>query len=180
MKCLLIFYCCCFYQDSLGTQRDDQQNLQQSIEQMFLSVHQKKASLYTLYTISTIWCLHTHICIISVVSNFIDSNKIRHLRQRKLREDKKKLLETINLYNEQVSNEEQIDVAKVESRLAVVGGDSGADLIWPWEMHSSGMGQFFFKVIVSLWSWLNKLMIWRICYSIHTSMPHKRSCSLQC
>lgn len=85
-----------------------------------------------------------------MVSNFIDSNKIRHLRRRKLREDKKKLLETINLYNGQVSNEEQIDVVKVESRLAVVGGDSGADLIWPWEMHSSGMGQFFFKVIVSL------------------------------
>ncbi|XP_051272930.1 uncharacterized protein LOC127372973 [Dicentrarchus labrax] len=101
--------------DSLGTQRDDQQNLQQSIEQMFLSVHQKKASLYTQ----------------------TDSNKIRHLRRRKLREEKKKLLETIKLYNEQVSNEEQIDVVKVESRLSVVGGDTGADLIWPWEVHSS-------------------------------------------
>ncbi|XP_049432758.1 uncharacterized protein LOC125889094 isoform X1 [Epinephelus fuscoguttatus] len=109
--------------DSAGSRCDD---LQQSIEQMFLGVHQKKARLYTQ----------------------TDSNKIRHLRRRKLGEEKKKLLETIKLYNEQVPREERIDVEKVESRLSVVGPDSGTDLIWLWEVHRSGMEQFLSKPIV--------------------------------
>lgn len=67
---------------------------------------------------------------------FIDSNKIRLLRRRKLWEEKKKLLQTIKLYNEQVLDEEErIIEEKVESGLSVGGGDS---LIWPWEVHSSG------------------------------------------
>lgn len=86
----------------------------------------------------------------SVVCNCIDSNKIRHLRRRKLGEEKKKLFETIKLYNEQVPHEEQIDEEKVESRLSVVGPDSGTDLIWPWEVHSSGTEQFLSKPIVSV------------------------------
>ncbi|XP_056130247.1 uncharacterized protein si:dkey-93l1.9 isoform X1 [Lampris incognitus] len=85
--------------DCVGTRCDDQHNLQQSIEHMFLGVHQKKASLYTQ----------------------TDGNKIRHLRKRKLGEEKKKLFETIKLYNEQVPDEEQIDEVKVESRRSVVG-----------------------------------------------------------
>jgi len=50
-------------------------------------------------------------------------------------EEKRKLLETIKLYNEQVADEERIIEEKVETGLSV-GGDS---LIWPWEVHSSGM-----------------------------------------
>ncbi|KAK7127832.1 hypothetical protein R3I93_005543 [Phoxinus phoxinus] len=101
--------------DSVGTRcEDDQHERQKSIEQMFLGVHQKKASLY----------------------NQTDSNKIRHLRRRKLWEEKRKLLQTIKLYNEQVADEERIVEEKVESGLSVGGGDS---LIWPWEVHSSGM-----------------------------------------
>ncbi|XP_056138219.1 uncharacterized protein LOC130114380 [Lampris incognitus] len=111
--------------DCVGTRCDDQHNLQQSIEHMFLGVHQKKASLYTQ----------------------TDSNKIHHLRRRKLGEEKKKLFETIKLYNEQVPDEEQIDEAKVESRLSVVGDDSGADLIWPWEVHSSDSSNILTKKI---------------------------------
>ncbi|KAF4097447.1 hypothetical protein G5714_021455 [Onychostoma macrolepis] len=103
-------------EDSVGTGCDDQHNLQKSIEQMFLGVHQKKASLY----------------------NQTDSNKIRHLRRRKLWEEKRKLLEAIKLYNEQVPDEERIAEEKVVSGLSVERGDSGADsLIWPWEVHSS-------------------------------------------
>ncbi|XP_028432432.1 uncharacterized protein LOC114554662 [Perca flavescens] len=101
--------------DSAGTRCDDQQPLQESIEEMFLAVHHRKASLY----------------------NQTDSNKIRQLRRRKLGEEKKKLFEKIKLYNEQVADEERILEDKVESRLSVVEGDSGADcLIWPWEVHS--------------------------------------------
>ncbi|XP_039681977.1 uncharacterized protein LOC120575326 [Perca fluviatilis] len=101
--------------DSAGTRCDDQQPLQESIEEMFLAVHHRKASLY----------------------NQTDSNKIRQLRRRKLGEEKKKLFEKIKLYNEQVADEERILEEKVESRLSVVEGDSGADcLIWPWEVHS--------------------------------------------
>ncbi|KAL7397175.1 hypothetical protein ABVT39_017999 [Epinephelus coioides] len=106
--------------DSAGSRCDD---LQQSIEQMFLGVHQKKARLYTQ----------------------TDSNKIRHLRRRKLGEEKKKLLEMIKLNNEQVPHEEWIDVEKVESRLSVVGPDSGTDLIWPWEVHSSDSSNILTK-----------------------------------
>lgn len=70
----------------------------------------------------------------------LDSNKIRHLRRRKLGEEKKKLFQTIKTYNEQVPEEERIDEDKVESRLSVVGQESGTDsLIWPWELHSGGM-----------------------------------------
>ncbi|XP_029921386.1 uncharacterized protein LOC115369027 [Myripristis murdjan] len=101
--------------DSSGTRNSDQQDLQQSIEQLFLGVYQKKASLY----------------------NQTDSNKIRHLRRRKLGEEKRKLFDTIKTYNEEVPEEERIDADKVESRLSVVGEESGADsLIWPWELHS--------------------------------------------
>ncbi|XP_039634767.1 uncharacterized protein LOC120544936 isoform X2 [Perca fluviatilis] len=56
--------------DSAGTRCDDQQPLQESIEEMFLAVHHRKASLY----------------------NQTD-NKIRQLQGRKLGEDKKKLFE---------------------------------------------------------------------------------------
>ncbi|KAK2906701.1 hypothetical protein Q8A67_005686 [Cirrhinus molitorella] len=95
---------------------DDQSNLQKSIEQMFLGVHQKKASLY----------------------NQTDSNKIRHLRRRRLWEEKRKLFDTIKLYNEQVPDEERIVEEKVVSGLSVAGGDREAEsVIWPWEVHSS-------------------------------------------
>ncbi|XP_026064526.1 uncharacterized protein LOC113047387 [Carassius auratus] len=67
-----------------------------------------------------------------------DSNKIRHLHRRKLWEEKRKLLQAIKLYNEQVPDEERIAEEKVVRGLSVGAGDSGADsLIWPWEVHSS-------------------------------------------
>lgn len=51
-------------------------------------------------------------------------------------------METIKLYNEQVLEAERIVEEVVESKLSVVGGDSGADsLIWLWEVHSSGREQ---------------------------------------
>ncbi|XP_059361847.1 uncharacterized protein LOC132101149 [Carassius carassius] len=63
------------------------------------------------------------------------ATKIQHLRRRKLYEEKRKRLQAIKLYNEQVPDEERIAEEKVVS---VGGGDSGADsLIWPWEVHSS-------------------------------------------
>ncbi|XP_016116980.1 uncharacterized protein [Sinocyclocheilus grahami] len=54
---------------------------------------------------------------------------------------KRKVLQAIKLYNEQVPDEEERSITeeKVVSGLSVGGGDSGPDsLIWPWEVHSSG------------------------------------------
>lgn len=60
----------------------------------------------------------------------IDSNKIRQL------------FKVIKQYNEQVAEEEGKNKEMVESRLSVVGYDSGENsLIWPWEVHSTGMEQ---------------------------------------
>lgn len=72
----------------------------------------------------------------------IDSNKIRQMRRRKLGEEKRKLFEAIKRYNEQVPEKEGINEQMVESRLSMVGHGSGEDsLIWPWEVHSTGMEQ---------------------------------------
>ena len=79
------------------------------------------------------------------VSVTADSNKIRHLRRRKLWTEKKKLFEKIWLYNQQVPEEERIVEEKVEGKLSLLGGNDEEDsLIWPWEMHSSGMKTFMF------------------------------------
>ncbi|CAL8383211.1 unnamed protein product [Gadus morhua 'NCC'] len=72
--------------DAVGTGSDDQHQLQKSIEEIFLGVHQKKENLY----------------------NQTDSNKIRNLRRRKLWTEKKKLFEKIWLYNQQEPEEERI------------------------------------------------------------------------
>ncbi|XP_059902693.1 uncharacterized protein LOC132453773 [Gadus macrocephalus] len=104
--------------DAVGSGSDDQHQLQKSIEEIFLGVHQKKANLY----------------------NQTDGNKIRHLRRRKLWTEKKKLFEKIRLYNQQVPEEERIVEEKVEGKLSLLGGNDEEDsLIWPWEMHSSGI-----------------------------------------
>ncbi|XP_077061924.1 uncharacterized protein LOC143714596 [Siphateles boraxobius] len=95
-------------------------NVRNLLNKCFLVFIKKKASLY----------------------NQTDSNKVRHLRRRKLWEEKRKLLETIKLYNEQVADEERIVEEKVESRLSVGEGDS---LLWPWEMHSSESSNIFTK-----------------------------------
>ena len=79
------------------------------------------------------------------VSVTADSNKIRNLRRRKLWTEKKKLFEKIRLYNQQVPEEERIVEEKVEGKLSLLGGNDEEDsLIWPWEMHSSGMRTFMF------------------------------------
>ena len=108
---------------------------------------------YKALTVLHVSYLHTHTCALCFLYFVtIDSNKIRQLRRRKLGEEKKKLFEKIKLYNEQVADEERILEDKVESRLSVVEGDSGADcLIWPWEVHSRGIEQFLYVFIASIY-----------------------------
>ncbi|XP_076874430.1 uncharacterized protein LOC143524906 [Brachyhypopomus gauderio] len=81
------------------------------------------------------------------VYNNTDSNKIRHLRRKKLREEKRKLFESIKCYNEQVPEEGRINTELVESKLcAGAKGDGGADsLIWPWEICRSETTSVFTK-----------------------------------
>jgi hypothetical protein len=44
-----------------------------------------------------------------------------------------------------VPEEERIVEEKVEGKLSLLGGNDEEDsLIWPWEMHSSGMKTFMF------------------------------------
>ncbi|GAA6102341.1 uncharacterized protein LOC113647498 isoform X1 [Tachysurus ichikawai] len=84
--------------------------LQQSIEGLYLSVSQRKQTLY-----------HQN-----------DSSKFRHRLRRKLAEDKKHLLQDIQKYNGLV--QANIDVATVEHSL---NGESSVSQIWPWEVHGS-------------------------------------------
>ncbi|XP_050974976.1 uncharacterized protein LOC127170781 [Labeo rohita] len=87
--------------------------LQQSIEGLYLSVRQRKQTLYR--------------------QN--DSSKFRHRLQRKLAEDKKLLLQEIEKYNGLVlDSASNIDVAVVEHSLT---GESTVSQIWPWEVHGS-------------------------------------------
>ncbi|XP_050957788.1 uncharacterized protein LOC127158862 [Labeo rohita] len=87
--------------------------LQQSIEGLYLSVRQRKQTLYR--------------------QN--DSSKLRHRLRRKLAEDKKLLLQEIDKYNGLVLNTAtNIDVAVVEHSLT---GESTVSQIWPWEVHGS-------------------------------------------
>ncbi|XP_067269595.1 uncharacterized protein [Pseudorasbora parva] len=87
--------------------------LQQSIEGLYLSVRQRKQTLYR--------------------QN--DSSKIRHRLRRKLAEDKKLLLQEIQKYNDHVlDSATNIDIAVVEHSLT---GESTVCQIWPWEVHGS-------------------------------------------
>ncbi|KAF3842624.1 hypothetical protein F7725_024575 [Dissostichus mawsoni] len=74
----------------------DNQSLQMSIEQLFLGLCQKKACLY----------------------RQTDSNKIRQLRRKRLREEKTKLLVAIRQYNTGQPPEGNIQEEEVERRLS--------------------------------------------------------------
>ncbi|XP_072563712.1 uncharacterized protein [Paramormyrops kingsleyae] len=98
---------------SNASQGATHRGLQQSIEGLYLSVRQRKTTLYR--------------------QN--DSSKFRHRLRRKLAEDKKLLLQEIEKYNGLVlDSASNIDVAVVEHSLA---GESTVSQIWPWEVHGS-------------------------------------------
>ncbi|XP_076616610.1 uncharacterized protein LOC143339323 [Chaetodon auriga] len=92
-----------------GTTRTE---LQQSIVGLYLSVRQRKQTLYR--------------------QN--DSSKLRHRLRRKLGEDKKLLLQAMQRYNSLVSGSAAIDVAVVDNAFA---GESTVSLLWPWEVHGN-------------------------------------------
>ncbi|KAK9970033.1 hypothetical protein ABG768_028172 [Culter alburnus] len=98
---------------SHATQGTTHRGLQQSIEGLYLSVRQRKQTLYR--------------------QN--DSSKFRHRLRRKLAEDKKLLLQEMQKYNGLVlDSATNIDVAAVEHSLT---GESSVSQIWPWEVHGS-------------------------------------------
>ncbi|KAJ8353405.1 hypothetical protein SKAU_G00209720 [Synaphobranchus kaupii] len=90
-----------------------QQTLQQSIEGLFVSIHQRKHSLYR--------------------QN--DSNKLRHRLRQKLAEEKRRLFDQIRRYNT-LAAEDKIDEALIEGRLAGLGSGTEAQ-IWPWDANIS-------------------------------------------
>ncbi|XP_033938465.1 uncharacterized protein [Pseudochaenichthys georgianus] len=95
-----------------GTSEDILQTaLQQGIEGLYLSVRQRKQSLYR--------------------QN--DSSKLRHRLRRKLADDKKRLNQEILKYNQLVHDSARgIDVAALEHSLS---GGSIMSTLWPWEVH---------------------------------------------
>ncbi|KAK9972431.1 hypothetical protein ABG768_025738 [Culter alburnus] len=98
---------------SHATQGTTHRGLQQSIEGLYLSVRQRKQTLY-----------HQN-----------DSSKFRHRLRRKLAEDKKLLLQEMQKYNGLVlDSATNIDVAAVEHSLT---GESSVSQIWLWEVHGS-------------------------------------------
>ncbi|XP_047657921.1 uncharacterized protein LOC113647498 isoform X3 [Tachysurus fulvidraco] len=98
---------------SHASQGTTPRGLQQSIEGLYLSVRQRKQTLYR--------------------QN--DSSKFRHRLRRKLAEDKKHLLQEIQHYNGLVQDSAtNIDVATVEHSL---NGENNVSQIWPWEVHGS-------------------------------------------
>ncbi|KAI4824974.1 hypothetical protein KUCAC02_020680 [Chaenocephalus aceratus] len=92
----------------------DNQSLQRSIEQLFLGLCQKKACLY----------------------RQTDSNKIRQLRRKRLREEKTKLLAAIHQYNTGQPPETEIQEEEVERRPSAEQQTTDS-LIWPWEVQSN-------------------------------------------
>ncbi|XP_033937549.1 uncharacterized protein [Pseudochaenichthys georgianus] len=103
-----------------GTSEDILQTaLQQGIEGLYLSVRQRKQSLYR--------------------QN--DSSKLRHRLRRKLADDNKRLNQEILKYNQLVHDSARgIDVAALEHSLS---GGSIMSALWPWEVH--GMANFTAK-----------------------------------
>ncbi|XP_030265168.1 uncharacterized protein LOC115576745 isoform X4 [Sparus aurata] len=89
-----------------------QSELQQSIVGLYLSIRQRKQSVYR--------------------QN--DSSKFRHRLRRKLGEDKKLLLQEMQRYNGLVPDSAAVDVAAVESTFT---GGSTVSPLWPWEVHGS-------------------------------------------
>ncbi|KAI9520655.1 hypothetical protein NQZ68_015575 [Dissostichus eleginoides] len=105
--------------ETSGTSEDILQTaLQQSIEGLYLSVRQRKQSLYR--------------------QN--DSSKLRHRLRRKLADDKKRLNQEILKYNQLVHDSARGIDAAVEHSLS---GGSIMSALWPWEVH--GMANFTAK-----------------------------------
>ncbi|XP_030263836.1 uncharacterized protein LOC115575724 [Sparus aurata] len=94
------------------TEGTTQSELQQSSVGLYLSVRQRKQSLYR--------------------QN--DSSKFRHRLRRKLGEDKKLLLQEMQRYNGLVPDSAAVDVAAVENTFT---GESTVSPQWPWEVHGS-------------------------------------------
>ncbi|KAK1891309.1 G polyprotein [Dissostichus eleginoides] len=101
--------------ETSGTSEDILQTaLQQSIEGLYLSVRQRKQSLYR--------------------QN--DSSKLRHRLRRKLADDKKRLNQEILKYNQLVHDSARGIDAAVEHSLS---GGSIMSALWPWEVHGMGI-----------------------------------------
>ncbi|KAF3837698.1 hypothetical protein F7725_009466, partial [Dissostichus mawsoni] len=99
--------------------------LQQSIEGLYLSVRQRKQSLYR--------------------QN--DSSKLRHRLRRKLADDKKRLNQEILKYNQLVHDSARgIDVAAVEHSLS---GGSIMSALWPWEVHGMAKKKILDQVMLT-------------------------------
>ncbi|KAF3837670.1 hypothetical protein F7725_009438 [Dissostichus mawsoni] len=101
----------CFLLFTQDNTSGDNQSLQMSIEQLFLGLCQKKACLY----------------------RQTDSNKIRQLRRKRLREEKTKLLAAIRQYNTGQPPEGEIQEEEVERRLSAEQQTTDS-LIWPWKI----------------------------------------------
>ncbi|KAF4098004.1 hypothetical protein G5714_022012 [Onychostoma macrolepis] len=100
---------------SHGSQGTAHRGLQQSIEGLYLSVRQRKQTLYS--------------------QN--DSSKLRHRLRRKLAEDKKLLLQETEKYSGLVlDSATNTDVAVVERSLT---GESTVSQIWPWEVQGTNI-----------------------------------------
>ncbi|KAI9525701.1 hypothetical protein NQZ68_006250 [Dissostichus eleginoides] len=98
--------------------------LQQSIEGLYLSVRQRKQSLYR--------------------QN--DSSKLRLRLRRKLADDKKRLNQEILKYNQLVHDSARgIDVAAVEHSLS---GGSIISALWPWEVHGMAKKKILDQVML--------------------------------
>ncbi|KAF3833318.1 hypothetical protein F7725_026983 [Dissostichus mawsoni] len=112
--------------ETSGTSEDILQTaLQQSIEGLYLSVRQRKQSLYR--------------------QN--DSSKLRHRLRRKLADDKKRLNQEILKYNQLVHDSARgIDVAAVEHSLS---GGSIMSALWPWEVHGMAKKKILDQVMLT-------------------------------
>ncbi|KAJ8262139.1 hypothetical protein GJAV_G00162830 [Gymnothorax javanicus] len=99
--------------DTSHPSQSTQTALQQSIEGLYLSVKQRKQTLYR--------------------QN--DSNKLRHRLRKKLGEEKRLLLQEVQKYNTlQPDPATHVDVDLVEHSLSE---ESTVSQIWPWEAHDS-------------------------------------------
>lgn len=69
------------------------------------------------------------------INFFSDRNKKRHNVAVKIAQQKRRLLQKIEQYNQQ-SAADKVDVTTVQQKLSAKTPDS---MIWPWEDHVTGM-----------------------------------------
>ncbi|KAF6737168.1 hypothetical protein FQA47_022143 [Oryzias melastigma] len=110
----------------------DVTGLQESIENLFLSIRQKKHYIYRDY----------------------DRNKKRHNVAVKIAQQKRRLLQKIEQYNQQ-SAADKVDVTTVQQKLSAKTPDS---MIWPWEDHvTDGVDMFAKKELFDQQMLLSRL-----------------------